>query len=94
MRESVGRPGCHLIGGTSGAAPELAGIVATATQAREDTVVGCPALAGYDLASGVGMLDASKSIRRWLTPRTSDRICRVASGSGVLLPRSRRGGEL
>jgi len=96
----VGRPGYHLIGGTSEAPPEFAAIVAMATQvaghrlgllgnklyglSRRNlvdvttgdnsfgpfmnsdgntyTVVGYPALPGYDLASGLGTLDASKFV--------------------------------
>jgi subtilase family serine protease len=95
-----GQEGYYLIGGTSEATPEFAGIVAMATQvaghrlgllgnklynlAKRDlvdvtkgdnsfgpftntdgntyTVVGFPALPGYDLASGLGTLDASKFV--------------------------------
>ncbi len=95
-----GQEGYYLIGGTSEATPEFAGIVAMATQvaghrlgllgnklynlARRNlvdvtqgdnsygpftnsdgntyTVVGYPALPGYDLSSGLGTLDASKFV--------------------------------
>jgi len=95
-----GQAGYYLIGGTSEATPEFAGIVAMATQvaghrlgllggklyslSRRNlvdvtqgdnsfgpfqnsdgntyTVVGYPALPGYDLASGLGTLDASKFV--------------------------------
>jgi len=95
-----GGAGYYLVGGTSEATPEFAGIVAMATQlaghrlgllgnklyalSRRNlvdvttgdnsfgpfqntdgntyTVVGYPALPGYDLASGLGTLDASKFV--------------------------------
>jgi subtilase family serine protease len=95
-----GQAGYYLIGGTSEACPEFAGIVAMATQiaghrlgvlgeklysltrrnlvdvtqgdnsfgpftntdGNTYTVVGYPALPGYDLASGLGTLDASKFV--------------------------------
>jgi subtilase family serine protease len=95
-----GQEGYYLIGGTSEATPEFAGIVAMATQvaghrlgllgdklyglAKKNlvdvtkgdnsfgpftnsdgntyTVVGYPALPGYDLSSGLGTLDAAKFV--------------------------------
>jgi subtilase family serine protease len=96
-----GREGYHLVGGTSEACPEFAGIVAMADQlagrrlgtlgdklyalksrdlvdvtagdntlgpftnsdGNTYTVIGYPALPGYDLASGLGTIDASRFVR-------------------------------
>jgi subtilase family serine protease len=96
-----GRVGYHLVGGTSEACPEFAGIVAMADQlagrrlgtlgdklyelkshdlvditagnntfgpftnsdGNTFTVIGYPALPGYDLASGLGTIDASHFVR-------------------------------